>query len=162
MTRLIHSSLLLVLALCMTTTAQSQIFIVRHAEKIDTSSADNKDPELSETGRARADLLGGMLKDAGLTAIYATEFRRTQQTAQAVAELAHLDVKVTPAQESEALIPRLLDKNGSALVVAHSDTIPAIIKALGVSTPVTVGEKDYDNLFIVIREPEPRVVRLHY
>jgi broad specificity phosphatase PhoE len=161
MRRLILPSLLSMLALCATTRAQSQIFIVRHAEKAEATS-DTKDPELSERGRARADSLGNMLKDAGLTAIYATEFKRTQQTAQAVAKLAAINVTIIKAQETEALTQRLLDRRDSALVVAHSNTLPAIITGLGVRTPVTVAETDYDNLFIVIRDPEPRVIRLHY
>ncbi|MBA3273309.1 MAG: histidine phosphatase family protein [Chthoniobacterales bacterium] len=157
MTRLILASLLLVLALCAATTAQSQIFFVRHAEKADAGT-DNKDPELSEAGRTRAESLGRMFKDAGLTAIYATEFKRTQQTAEGVARLAHVDVTPVPAKDTDALTARLADVKGSALIVGHSNTIPAIIKALGVSTAVALGENDYDDLFIVVTEPEPRLV----
>lgn len=161
MTRLILASLLLVLALCAATTAQSQIFLVRHAEKADAGTG-NKDPELSEAGVTRAESLGRMFKDAGLTAIYATEFKRTQQTAEGVARLAHVDVTPVPAKDTDVLAARLADVKGSALIVGHSNTIPAIIKALGVTTAVALGENDYDDLFIVITEPEPRLVRLHY
>lgn len=102
-----------------------------------------------------------MLRDASLTAIYATEFKRTQRTAQPAAEAARVPVTIVPAQETEALVSRLRAGTGSALVIAHSNTIPAIIKALGVENPITVGEADYDNLF-VIRDPQPRLLRLHY
>jgi hypothetical protein len=47
-------------------------------------------------------------------------------------------------------------------VVGHSNTLPQIISALGVSARVTVAEFDYDNLFLVLLMPEPRLIRLHY
>ena len=46
-----------------------------------------KDPDLSDAGRARAESLANVLKDAGITAIYATELKRTQQTAAPLARL---------------------------------------------------------------------------
>ncbi len=103
-----------------------------------------------------------MLRDAGLTAVFATEFKRTQQTALPVARAAGIDVTTVAASEMNALIAQLRDLKGNALVIAHSNTIPAIIKALGIDTPVTVGDNDYDNLFIVVPSAEPRLVRLHY
>jgi len=35
------------------------------------------------------------------------------------------------------------------LVVGHSNTIPAVVKALG-GPEVTIGENEYDNLFILV------------
>src|SRR5205823_9140645 len=77
--------------------AQSTIFIVRHAEKA-ASGGDN--PDLSEAGRARAETLASMLKDAGVSAIYVTEFKRTQQTAAPLAKMLHLDPTIVPAKDS--------------------------------------------------------------
>jgi len=141
--------------------ADAEIFIVRHAEKEDAIGSD-KDSELSDAGRNRAESLARMLRDAGVTAVYATEFKRTQQTAELVARAARMKVTVMPAQETEALVSNLREAKGNALVVAHSNTIPAIIKALGVDSPVSVGETDYDNVFVVVRDPHPRLLRLHY
>jgi hypothetical protein len=36
------------------------------------------------------------------------------------------------------------------LVVGHSNTVPEILHRLGVTAPVTIGETEYDNLFIAI------------
>ncbi len=155
-------SILLLFAMAPLATAEPVIFVVRHAEKAETSGGDPKDPELSEAGRARAELLARMLHDAPLTAMYATEFKRSQQTADPVARAAGVDVSVVPAQETDTLVARLLNGQGNALVVAHSNTIPAIIKALGVESAVSVGEMDYDNLFVILRDPQPRILRLHY
>ena len=129
-----------------TATAQSTIFIVRHAEKADAT----KDPDLSEAGRARAEALAKMLQDANITAIYATEFKRTQQTAAPLAKALGITVTTLPAENSAALIAKLRSSNGNALVVGHGNTIADLIKALGISEPINIAENDYDNLFGVV------------
>ena len=147
---------LLASALLSTATAQSTIFVVRHAEKADAT----KDPDLSEAGRARADALAKALRDAHITAIYATEFKRTQQTAAPLAKALGITVTVLPAQDSAALKLRAL--RGNALVVGHGDTIPNLIKALGISAPINIAENDYDNLFVLVLDEKPQLIRLHY
>jgi len=145
-------------ALLSTATAQSTIFVVRHAEKADAT----KDPDLSEAGRARAEALAKALRDANITAIYVTEFKRTQQTAAPLAKALGITVTVLPAQDSAALIAKLRALNGNALVVGHGDTIPNLIKALGVSEPINIAENDYDNLFVLVLHEKPQLIRLHY
>jgi 2,3-bisphosphoglycerate-dependent phosphoglycerate mutase len=149
---------LLASALLSTATAQSTIFVVRHAEKADAT----KDPDLSEAGRARAEALAKALRDAKIAAIYATEFKRTQQTAAPLAKALGIAVTVSPAQDNAALIAKLRALNGNALVVGQGDTIPNLIKALGVSDPINIAENDYDNLFVVVLEGKPQLIRLHY
>ncbi len=156
-------ALLFLWALAASATAEPQIFIVRHAEKGEaTAGRDSKDPDLSPAGRARAESLARILRDAELTAIYATEFKRTRETAVPAARAAHVEVTVVPAQETDALVSSLRAAKGNALIVAHSNTIPVIIKALGIERDVSVDDKDYDNLFIVLSDPQPRLLRLHY
>ncbi|PYL63474.1 MAG: hypothetical protein DMF25_10605, partial [Verrucomicrobia bacterium] len=134
------------------------IFIVRHAEKADAT----KDPDLSEAGRARAEALAKMLQDANITAIYATEFKRTQQTAAPLAKALGIAVTTLPAENSAALIAKLRSSNGNALVVGHGNTIADLIKALGISEPINIAENDYDNLFGVVLVEKPQLIRLHY
>jgi 2,3-bisphosphoglycerate-dependent phosphoglycerate mutase len=157
MRRLI-SYLFLLNALLSTATAQSTIFIVRHAEKADAT----KDPELSEDGRARAEALAKMLRDANITAIYATEFKRTQETAAPLAKTLGISATVLPAKDSAMLIAKLRASHGNALVVGHGDTIPTLIKALGISESINIGENDYDNLFAAELNQKPQLIRLHY
>jgi len=52
--------------------------------------------------------------------------------------------------------------NGNALVVGHGNTIPDLVKALGISEPINIGENDYDNLFEIVLEEKPKLIRLHY
>ena len=158
MTKRLGFYFLLLSAFLSTATAQSTIFIVRHAEKADAT----KDPDLSEVGRARAEALAKMLKDANITAIYATEFKRTQQTAAPLAKALSITITTLPAKDNAALIAKLRASNGNALVVGHGDTIPDLIKALGMSDPINVAENDYDNLFAVVLDQKPHLIRLHY
>ena len=52
--------------------------------------------------------------------------------------------------------------NGNSLVVGHGNTIPDLIKALGISEPINIAESDYDNLFAVVLAEKPQLIRLHY
>jgi len=142
--------------------AESTIFIVRHAEKASGGAGASNDPDLSDAGRARAKSLAKLLKDAGITAVYATEFKRTQQTAAPTAAAAGIRVTQLPGNETSSLVAKLRAPRGNALVVGHSNTVPEIIQALGFSKPAAIGDGDYDNLFIVVRGAPPRLIRLHY
>jgi broad specificity phosphatase PhoE len=139
--------------------AQSTIFIVRHAEK---AAGGGDDPDLSEAGRARAESLANVLKDAGISAIYTTELKRTQQTVAPLATSLHLEPAKIPAKDGSVLVAKLRGFSGNVLVVGHGNTIPDIIKALGIATPVNIADNDYDNLFVVVLEQKPRLIRLHY
>ncbi len=158
MTKRLGFYFLLLSAFLSTATAESTIFIVRHAEKADAT----KDPDLSEAGRARAEALAKTLRDANITAIYATEFKRTQQTAAPLGKALGITVTTLPAKDNAALIAKLRASNGNVLVVGHGDTIPDVIKSLGISDPINIGENDYDNLFAVVLDQKPHLLRLHY
>ena len=139
--------------------AEPTIFVVRHAEK--AQGGNEKDPDLSETGRARAESIARVLKDAGITAIYATELKRTQQTAEPLARAMQLEVTVVPAKETATLISKVKATDGDALVVGHSNTVPQILQALGSTTAVTIGDEEYDNLFVLVAGTPTKVIRLH-
>jgi len=138
--------------------AQATIFIVRHAEKADAT----KDPDLSPAGRARAETLAKVLKDANITAIYVTEFKRTQETAAPLAHALGIEVTMVPAAATADLATKLKSASGNVLVVGHGNTIPDLMKALGIAAPLNLTDAEYDNLFIVVLEEKPRLLRLHF
>ena len=146
--------------------AAQTVFVVRHAERADAGTGGGTmmatDPELSAAGRARAEALASALKDAGVTGIFVTEFKRTQQTAAPLAKLLGVTVQTISSKDTAALVSRLKSATGNVLVVGHSNTVPDIVKGLGIATPVTIGEADYDNLFVVTPGERPALVRLHY
>ena len=149
---------LLLSMLVTTATAESTIFIVRHGERADSSN----DSDLSVAGRARAEALAKKLSDAKITAIYGTEFKRTQQTAAPLAKALGITVTTVQLKDKDALVAKLRALNGNALVVGHGNTIPDLVKALGISEPINIGENDYDNLFEIVLEEKPKLIRLHY
>ena len=138
---------------------QPVVVIVRHAEKATNAGTD---PELSSAGRARADTLAPILKDSGITAIFTTEFKRTQETAGPTATSVHVTPTVVAAKDTAGLVAKLHQLSGNALVVAHGDTILNIIKALGINVPVNIPDEDYSELLIVMLGDKPQLFRLHY
>lgn len=149
---------LLAIGLAAPAVASAQmVILVRHAERADAGAGAPAgaamtaapDPELSAAGKARAATLAAMLKDAGITAIYTTEYRRTRDTAAPLADLLKLSSEAISARDQAALLAKIkAHTSGAVLVVGHSNTVPAIIKALG-GPDVTIGDNEYDNLFFV-------------
>lgn len=141
--------------------AQSAVFTVRHAERADAGMAApaGADPDLSDAGRARAETLASMLRDARITAIFVTELKRTQQTAAPLAKQLGLTPSVVSSKDPATVAARVTAASGNVLVVGHSTTVPAILKALGIADSVTIDESDFGNLFIVDRG---RLLRLRY
>jgi broad specificity phosphatase PhoE len=135
------------------------IFIVRHAEKAKT---EGNDPDLSPQGQKRADALAHILKDSQITSVFVTEFKRTQRTAAATARAAGVTPTVVPANDTAVLVEKLHASKGNALVVAHGNTIPDLLKALGIATPVSIPDDDYTEIFAVVLGDKPQLVRLHY
>jgi hypothetical protein len=52
--------------------------------------------------------------------------------------------------------------NGNALVVGHGNTIPELVKALGVATPISIPDDDYTEILVVSLGDVPQLLRLHY
>jgi broad specificity phosphatase PhoE len=129
------------------------IFLVRHAEKVDNS----RDAALSVAGEARARALVDKLRDAGITAIFATQYQRTQKTAAPVAGKLGLEVQVHAADDTAGLV-EILRKQERALVVGHSNTLPEIAKAFGVT--LEVPDEEFDGLYVLL-PAERLLVRLH-
>src|SRR5438046_9777690 len=99
--------------------AQPVVVIVRHAEK---AANGGNDPDLSSAGHARAEALARILKDSGITAIFTSEFKRTQETAAPTATSARVTPTVGTAKEAAALASNWPQLNGNALRVGHGHT----------------------------------------
>ena len=142
--------------------AQGAVFVVRHAERADASA----DSLLSGVGETRAIHLATILKDAGITQIFTTDRRRTVQTAAPLAAVLQLTPTALPASDLEALFTRLRDAtpHDRVLVIGHSNTLPEILRRVGVTTSVAIGDTEYDNLFMVIPQGGSAAlfVRLRY
>jgi phosphohistidine phosphatase SixA len=149
---------------------QRAIIVVRHAEK--ALDANEPGVPLSEAGRARAARLAQMLAASSVTAIYATETERARQTAEPLARALKVDVRTySPRDAAGKLAPKLLldrlkkdDPSGIVLVVGHQNTVPDLLVALGHAEKLEIGDKQFDDLFVVMPKTgaAPTVLRLKY
>ena len=159
-----------VLLLAQSALAQRAVFVVRHAEK-QTESNEPGVP-LSEAGRARANRLAALLKNAGVTAIYSTDFVRTLDTAEPLARALKIAVRKYSATGADGnpdlkpLAARLKAEHPRdvILVVGHSNTVPPLLKALGCAEDITISASQYDDLFAVVPSgaAPPVLLRLTY
>lgn len=137
------------------------VFVVRHAEKAKSNS---DDPELSTAGKARAATLPAALGGAKLTAVFSTPYQRTQHTVDPAAKAHGLPVQTVAADDINTLVAkvRALPKGSAVLIAGHSNTVPAIIAALGVAEPVTLGEDSFGDLFVVTLSDPPKLERRRF
>lgn len=131
------------------------VVIIRHAEKADAPPGD---VALSETGQARAEELAIALAEARLDTIVTTQFRRTRDTAAVVSRSLRLTPVVVQAgadtaSHAKAVAAAVRGGGSSVLVVGHSNTVPAIIAALGGPTMEDLCDSEYSNLFTLALIP---------
>jgi 2,3-bisphosphoglycerate-dependent phosphoglycerate mutase len=143
------------------------VIVVRHAEK--NIEPNNPDPDLSPAGQARAQEIARIFGDSGVQAIYATQYKRTQQTVAPLASKLGLPIVSVDAKQSEELTRRILSNNrGQTVFVAgHNNTAPEIVNMLsganGERYP-QIPESEYDNMFIVTiyRFGKAKVLKVKY
>lgn len=137
------------------------VYFVRHAEKAGDPTA--KDPELSEAGSARAQALARALRNADIKTIFATNYRRTQQTARPLADESKVEITVIDAGDTAKLVKSIRDASGNVLVCGHSNTIAPVLKAFGIADATDMGEFEFDNLYLLELSPGRSSVKLlHY
>ena len=150
---MIYAGIAIGLAWFFESQATTTIIFVRHAEQ-DLAAGD--DPGLSDAGRRRVVELTRQLVDAdvvaGVDAIYATGFRRSQETAQPLANALNLKVNKYDAEDRESVLETILKnyKGKIILVVGHSNTLPELIANLGASKKVPpIDDMEFDNIYVV-------------
>ena len=141
------------------------VILLRHADIDLPRPAGEPDPDLNESGRDRALALADCLANAGVSRIFTSDARRTQQTAAPLAERLGLTPSSPPTVA--ALVEELTGgaAEGVACVVGHSNTVPEIIEGLGAdASGIQIGEADFANLFVVCGAGSPgaRLLSLVY
>ena len=135
--------------------AVTKIFVVRHAEK-----ESGKDPVLTPAGNTRAGDLMRVLQNEGVQKIYVSQYKRTQQTADSM----RIQLKINTVQYlADTLCDNLLnaimenaDFGKTILIIAHSNTIPQIIRKFGVTDyPYgDIPDNEFDDLFVITYKKE--------
>jgi hypothetical protein len=121
---------------------QRAVFLIRHTDRLE----DSGDTFLSKAGEARAQLLARLLKDAGITAIYTSQFQRTIKTAEPLATSLQIKPASIPAADREGLFKRIRTEN------------------VWPSGDITIAATEYDNLFVLVPKDSgpPTVLRMRY
>jgi broad specificity phosphatase PhoE len=140
------------------------VILVRHAEK--KLEPNNDDPDLTPEGVQRAQEIARIFREAGINAIYATQYKRTQQTVKPLADRIGVTVTLLNSNQTEELVNRIQTSHrGQTIFVAgHNNSVPAIVTALTNEKQPTIPETEYDNLFIVTiyRFGKAKVTKLKY
>ncbi|WP_157980772.1 SixA phosphatase family protein [Pseudidiomarina salinarum] len=118
------------------------LYFARHAQKEKAPS----NPGLNQQGQRSAQQLADILEYAGVEAVLSTDYNRTRETAQPLAERLKLQVETYPTGDNEAFIRRLLDQRKTVLVVGHSNTVPELVRLAGGQAP-DLSERHYGDIF---------------
>lgn len=131
------------------------IYLVRHAEK---ASVPLDDPLLTVAGTKRAKALAVLMAGKHPAAAFHTQFRRTRDTARpTVEQLAIPAIVIVAGADAEAHAKAVVARIRKAfagrtvLVVGHTNTIPAIIRRLGITPAPTIQENQFNRLFVVTK-----------
>ncbi len=138
--------------------AQASIVILaRHGEKAAEPAGD---PALSAAGEARATALAQAVGAVRIDAVFVTEYRRTQRTGAPAASARGLQETIIPVSgdsiahaRAVAAALRARPAGDAVLAVEHSNTIPAIIAALGGPSLPELCRDEYSTLFVLILMP---------
>jgi broad specificity phosphatase PhoE len=158
------------IALATSAHASTSFVLVRHTEKLPAENGTAQ--TLSDAGKQRAQDLARLLHDVPLTAVYASTdptpegsiaYITTWDTARPAAQDHSLNIQGYAAKDIDTLLNHAwkYHRNETVLIVGHSNTIPEMIEALGVRTPVNLTTDDYDDIFIVTVDDQGDATLLH-
>jgi broad specificity phosphatase PhoE len=140
------------------------VIAVRHAEK--KIEPNNQDPDLTPEGEARAKEIARMFAPASVNAIYATQYKRTQETVKPLSDQTGVQPTILQANQTDELVKQILTNHrGETIFVAgHNNTIPALVSTLSGDQYPTIPESEFDNVYIVTiyRFGKAKVVKLKY
>ena len=147
------------------------VFLLRHAERV-VDGKNQNDPKLNEKGQRRARALGRLLRSAGVTHLFATQYVRSRSTLAPLADNVSLEVQIISAGSRPDQVAALhgLPPGSVAVVAGHSNTVPLMVRGLGgeVGGLTDSGHLDddaYDRLFVVtlpVGDASTQTIELRY
>ena len=107
-----------------------------------------------------------MFGDAGINAIYATQYKRTQETVKPLSDKTGVPVTIVNSKGTADLLAQIrAQHSGQTIFIAgHNNTVPEIIEALGGPKYPIIPETEYDNLYVVTvyRTGKAKIVKMKY
>jgi phosphohistidine phosphatase SixA len=137
------------------------VIFVRHADTDAAMGGPNNDPPLNARGRERAELLADFLQKVDVTgsvnAIYASDKRRTQETAEPLAKRLNIPVEIADHLDTDGFMSRVQHDHGGqiVLIVSHSNTIQPLIDELHGSKNLKPFAPDEFNRLYIVTIPRP-------
>ncbi len=124
-------------------------YLIRHAEKSKEKPSDSN-PKLNKTGENRAENWAGFFKEIPLDMVFSTNYHRTLQTAQPIAESKNLEIQSYNPRKLYSDEFKKKTRGKSVLIVGHSNTTPAFVNAiLQRQRYRAIPEHTNDHLYIV-------------
>ena len=116
----------------------SNIYLIRHAEKVRTDKSD-RDPDLNNKGFIRAENWKDYFFDKDISKIYSTNYKRTIKTVKPLAENKNLEIIIYSSDDIvyQDFLNSSVGEN--TVVVGHSNTIPDFVNNL-------INEEHYDQI----------------
>lgn len=123
----------------------TRLFLMRHAEK-----ETGPDPALTGAGTARAAQLAERLGGEGVSQIWSTDTRRTQDTVRPLATALGLEVQSYDAGALPAFAASLTQTAGVKVVVGHSNTTDVLAGLLGADPGPPIDDAaEFDRLYVI-------------
>ena len=136
------------------------IHLIRHAEK-DRSDKENKDPELTEKGKQRAERWAEVFGLSKMDAVYSTNYQRTLQTAAPTAVRNGLEIQTYEPNNLNIDSIATIHKGERILIVGHSNTTPMLVnRALGEERFEWIEDTVNGNLFVLTITPSAKGVQV--
>jgi broad specificity phosphatase PhoE len=148
-----------VLSAC-TSQESTTYYLIRHAEKNRTDKT-NRNPDLNKKGVERAKKWASYFKNIKIDAVYATDYKRTQQTASPTAKSKEIGIQsYNPTKMYDAIFQQNT-KGKTVLVVGHSNTTPDFVnKILGEKKYDTMNDTDNASLYIVTISGDSTAIKI--
>ena len=116
----------------------SNIYLIRHAEKVRSDKSD-RDPDLNNKGLLRAENWKNYFISKNISRIYSTNYKRTIKTAIPLAENNNLEILIYSSDDIVYETFLKSSEGENTLVVGHSNTIPDFVNYL-------INEKYYEQI----------------
>jgi len=130
------------------------VILVRHAERATEPAGD---AALTPAGEQRAQALAQALTGLRVNTILTTQYRRTRDTTAPLAKAMGLQPQVVDAKAGhvQAVADAVRAQNGVVLVVGHSNTVTAVLAALGGPKLPDLCETSFHHAFVLQPAVEP-------
>ena len=146
------------------TSTTTTVILVRHAEKNPHPSGG--DAGLTVQGLVRSYELARVAADAGVKAVYVSQYGRARLTGEPMAAAIGDTVHTYDANRNDLLAERIRKEHAGStvLVVGHGDSVPMVIESLTGERLRPNESIGYDRLFVLTLGPgnTHRLLRLRY